>query len=304
MPKQSQMSQIIHSAFPDLSEKEIPAVLENSDLCNCAVELALKNAWTHKFILGMHGQGFTDLIFALDENDQVFYSKLSPFYKTIVPRRTTEPITYGDVALRGQDYQSFVNVLKPYENCILPFKTNTLFHMETLAPVFRKDIFAVSKNTSDEKVLNQKKEFDVFLSEMGKIFGTQKFWQELFSDRVRQLDSLEGEYPFHKNSESLYTIMDICLENNLPNTAIQMIDEVYGKNKDYNAVVRLLKGSVTFNLFKENRRLDFSKQPKNDVTKVMDYLRKLLPVHLYHSQVEGRRLWNDTGYQRGELQLE
>ena len=306
MPKQSQMSQIIHAAFPDLSEKEIPAVSEDSTLCAQAIELALKNAWTHKIILGMNGFGFQDMLFAFEENDQDFCSKLNPFYKTALPKGDSSArITYGDVCLQAHDYQIFVTALKPYENCILPFKTDTLFHMNAWAPVIRKDIFAVPKKTSEKKeFLKQKEGLDVFLSEMGKIFGTQNFWQELFSDRIEQIDSLEGEYAFHKNSENKQTIMDVCLENNLPNTAIQMIDEVYGKNKDYNAVVRLLKGAVTFNLFKENKRLDFTKQPKNGVTKVMDHLRDILPVHLYHSQVEGRRMWNDTGYQRGELQLE
>lgn len=304
MPKHAQMSQLIHNAFPDLPETDFSAILKDSVLCAQAAELALKNAWTHKIILALNGYGFQDILFAFEEDNQVFCSKLNPFYKTTLPLDPTKRITYGDVCLHAHDYQLFVTALKPYENCILPFKTNTLFHMKTLAPVFRRDIFSVPKNTSDKEVLNRKKELDVFLSKMGKIFGTQKFWQELFSDRIQQLDSLEGEYPFRKKSESLYTIMDVCLENNLPNTAIQMIDEVYGKNKDYNAVVRLLKGSTTLNLFQKNMRLNYNKQPKNSVTKVMDHLRKILPIHLYHSQVEGRRMWNDTGYQRGELQLE
>lgn len=286
---------LIHEAFPDLTSREVIQLADNPEIQCAATELTLKNVLTYKIILGLSGYGIYGLTEIFDFIDDDWASQINPFYRAKMPPNYGVPsLTWCDACLNGHDYEEAVKGLKPWENFILPFKMKTLFCAARHAASIKKDIFAPppARNAyNKEALIKRKPALDLFLAQMGKLFKTGFVWGEFFNfPEMKDLDSLSKTYEFQKGKEP-QTIMDVCLTNNLPQTAVQLIDEVYESEKTPQAVTALLKGSITQNLFKENKRFDFKKRPKNTVTEVMDHLENLLPRDIYLSKVEGRYVY-------------
>ena len=280
--EQNNVATIIHSAYPDLPVCDVFRAIKNQDIVQSAFKLALKNTYTHDKIRTLCGFN----LLTADVNFDA--SKINPFYK-IKPHPTDDEYhTFIDINISAKDYAFASEVLshiQPHE--VLPHKITSVFNPRLSAKRIRKDIFQDITSVpfeTKEKERIQKQGLDSFLTQMIRLTSAQETFDSVFRDKISGYFHLHQPYRFKGNESQ--TILEVCLKNNLPSTALAVINELNSNQKLIDSI-RLPAIQTMFQ--NELSKSCTSSHKQSCVKQVMNHLEKILPSDIYLKDVTQKK---------------
>lgn len=269
---------IIHAAYPDLPICEVYSAIKNNDIVKSAFKFALKNTYTHDKIRTLCGFN----LLTADANFEP--SKINPFYKIKPHSYDEEYHTLIDINIMAKDYAFACEILshiQPHE--VLPKKITSFLNPTLTAKRIRKDLFKdLSTLTSEKKAQAriEKQNLDSLLTHIIRLTSAQETFDALFRDKLCGYFHLDKPQKFRKDTSQ--TILEICMQNDMPLTAGAVINELNENKK----LIDSIRMPAIQTLFKNEQ----SNSHKNScVRKVMEHLEKILPSDIYLKDVTQKK---------------
>ncbi len=236
----------------------------------------------------------------VEDDDNPFkidFNKIDPFLKIqLYPAKNEEPPYTMGCFLLERKYYLFANQLMHFlsKQKLTKKQYEEAFQLDEIGPKLKShalELFNASHYPDTKQCAQRNKEFyaarfyrDICFSNMIILMGTETFLEKLFAQKNSEASPLDKYYFYNPNTKKQETIIDICLQYGLPNTAITIIKEQQ-KFGNLNNIEQLLSGDVTKKALRYYRKNNVKTDMEYSAKELFLYLEKTLPVDLFYKCV-------------------
>lgn len=292
--------ELILSVWPDLTNQEAEKTAQSPQNLQKAL-YHYTQQYTQYCVEELAGFHLSDLLNRDDYDFRLNFKWTNPFLK-VKPFEESISYTLGSFLLTYgyfSETKQLVDHLISFE--ATPEKISEALQLESVQKSLQQYIFSTISpkailREKQEKTL-KKKELDACLSVIGQHIGYLNMFGQIFQDTAGDELSPFHMYSFDKHQSKPVTLLEMCVQNNLPLTALNLTKQLFEKENNPDTVISLFETQFLQHEIQSAYTIRHERNKRHPLTQLVDYLENILPSdkfiqlatgknpHPYHSEI-------------------